>query len=173
MSHRIESPDFNRSFGALSSSTIGSYIASFTIVGTNLGGYVCNPFTISPILNRAQPVRVYIAISPAANSVEVATNVQLDLAITQQAPGLPRVETTIVQLQAIPNPWTTADLIRVLLDNGAGYTFAPNVLDPGTMLGLRITRNGPAAADTWTGSLKIASALDVDYLTLYPWEGCC
>jgi hypothetical protein len=159
-------------FASQSTSSIGNYLASYTVLSSGLGGFYAAPLRTPPNLNRAYPVRCSIFISPSTNSIQAGSFVVLPFAIDRQTPGYARVEYTITSTIPIPNPWNTTDLLKVLIDNGNGWTLDPDVLDPGTLLGFRVARDGAAPGDTFNQSLRIAASVDVEYLPLFPWDGC-
>jgi hypothetical protein len=173
MSQAVLNLPLARTTGTTSNSAIGTYAVALGVQPTLLGGFFASPIRVPLDFNRTQPSRLYVDLAPSANSVAAATFARLELGKTVQAPGAARVEALIAVDWPVPNPWNTTELSRVLLDNGTGYTFNANEIPPAALIGLRLTRNGPHANDTWPGTLLIAQNLQLQYLRLYPWEYCC
>lgn len=173
MSQAVLNLPAGRTFGTVSNAAIGTYAIGFNVNAALLGGYFSAPFKVPLDFNRTQPSRVYVDLSPSANSVAAGTFARLELGKEVQAPGATRVEALLAVDWQVPNPWNTTDLSRVLLDNGTGYTFNANEIPPAAMIGLRLARNGAHVNDTWPGNLIIAGNVILEYLRLYPWECCC
>jgi hypothetical protein len=86
--------------------------------------------------------------------------------------GIP-TESTTTQLQAIPAAWPASSWLEVEIGSAAAPFIAAGLLGLRGLVGLRLTRNGPAAADTWTGTLLLAQFVLLRYHRLCLHPGCC
>src|SRR3989304_5080085 len=95
--------------------------------------------------------------------LQPSTELQLPALRGLAAAGLAPVEATITVVQAIPAAWPFANWLQVELGTPAAPFIPPSTIAPNAILGFRLARNGPAAADTWTGALNLMINLILRY----------
>jgi hypothetical protein len=169
MGTRFLSSPLARAYFAGANSLIGAAVNAIRCAPTTLGGFYAAPFHVPQDLDPAKAAFVYIVVAPTGNSLINGQVVQLQLATTVIDPPVTTDLSVLTLNWAVPNNWLTSQPQSIFLDNGTGVTFNPGELPQETTIGMRISRNGPAAADTFAQSLEIAALLILNYKTKFPW----
>ncbi len=152
-----------RTFGTVSNSAIGQYIAALSVQPTLLGGNYLTPIQVPLDMDVAKPCKIKILISPASNATTNGQVIRFSLAETHVADGGTRTETTVDYDWNVPDNWLTTNNNLITIDSGGGSTFAGSTFTHGQIIGLRVARNGPASQDTFDKSVNIAENALFEY----------
>jgi hypothetical protein len=139
-----------------SASLIGAFLPARAIGASANGGYFCAPVRIPAELDPAQPVSVTILVSPQATSLVDGQAAVLRLSWTRIRGNTDQQNDTLEMAWPIPDGWLAGTQRVVLFDNGNDRTFEAGYLQPGDWLGLQVTRQGTAAADTFAQTILVA-----------------
>jgi len=164
---------FVRSFSSAANSAIGNAIAALSVTGLLLGGEYFEPFRVPEDYDRSREGRLYAFIGNGVGVGPAAGNVQLDVLMGRAAVGAIPAETTTTLVQAIPAAWPASSWLQVEIGTPVAPFVAPGLFTQLGLVGLRLARNGPAAADTWTGTLLLAQFILLRYHRLCLHCGCC
>jgi len=144
-----------RIYASVTNSTIGQYLAAFSVTATQLGGQYLTPFQVPVDMDLTKPCKLKILISPATSATTNGQVIRFSLAETHVADGGTRTETTLDYDWNVPDNWATTSNNEITIDAGSGSTFAGNTFQQGQFIGLRIARNGVASQDTFDKSVNI------------------
>jgi len=154
---------FGRLYGTTALGGLGQAIPSLTMTAAQLGGFFANPILPPYNMDRSRDARLWLTIFSTANPGPAAGNVQLDVGLTLARPGIAVVDAVHSLVQAVPAAWAGSQRIVVEVLNAGGPLIPGRTLERDTLIGLRFARNGPAVADTWTGSLGLVTAAWLEY----------
>lgn len=152
-----------RTYGSAANSIIGQYIAALTVSPTQLGGFYAAPLRVPVDFDVSRPANLFLWLAPVANSLVDGQAVALQCHRTIINADGSVTDTTLDLTWAVPAGWTTVQRTRVLLDAGGGVSIPGGALKRTDFLGLRFSRNGPAAADTFAQSVAFPTALELEY----------
>ncbi len=76
------------------------------------------------------------------------------------------VESLLTYDFPVPTAWPGFAYLKMLVDNGSALTFPANTFVPGDLVGLRFSRSGGAANDTYPNLVQSALALYLRYRVL-------
>jgi len=66
----------------------------------------------------------------------------------------------------VPDSWQLNSVEIVLVDDGNNRTFAPDVFEPGDIIGLRIQLERSHAADTFDQAVKLGAGAVLEYTAI-------
>ncbi len=158
-----------RFFGTAANSAIGLALIAVRTTPTLLGGFFCSPVKIPQDADPAKPSNVTILLNTAANSLVNGQVVQLQLQTTIIVPPVITELPVLTANFAVPNGWLITQPQLVTFNNGNGRTYNPGQIPANARIGIRVTRNGPAAADTYAQSTDLAQYVTFTYSTKFPW----
>lgn len=159
-----------RSYGSVSSGLIGTAILAGTVPSNFLGGWLFEPVFTPLDFARDMPARLYTVLAPA-NTGWVAGDVQIDVVLGYITDGVGPTDATSSYIFTIPASHPISQPFFLELGSEAAPFIPAYTLPPNSMFGIRLVRNGPAAADTWLGSLNVAQTCRLRYSKLC--QFCC
>jgi hypothetical protein len=152
-----------RSYSSAGSAAIGNAIAALSVTGTVIGGQYLEPFRVPEDYDRTREGRLYAFIGNGAATGPAAGNVELNTLMGEAAPAGVPTETTVYTIQAIPATWPASSWMQVEIGTKPDPFLPPATLAQLGLIGIRLSRNGPSANDTWTGTLLIAQFVVLRY----------
>jgi hypothetical protein len=172
MSQAALSFPFVRTHASVTLSLIGTVVAALRSAATQLGGFYAGPLELPRNFDNSYPADLYLTINTAANSLINGQVVRFVLDWTRITAAAAIVNVNFTFNWTVPNGWLTTQPQRVLLDNGSGHTFNAHAFTQLDLLGIRIARDGPNAADTYAQATDLALTLDLRYTSLCR-ANCC
>jgi hypothetical protein len=165
VAQRILSLSGQRSFSAVTTTTISATIPAVTVGASVIGGIYLQPQRLTPQVDVRRSIGVWILLSPAANSLVDGQHVSIQLSVTQVNADGTLTDTNVTYIWPVPNGWLTTDTEFVLIDNGNGVSFDAEFFADQQNIGLRVARLGDKPADTFAQGLKIAEYAVLQYTT--------
>jgi len=152
-----------RNLGTALLGSIGQVLGAQSCGPSVTAGFIAEPFALPRDYDRSRPGFLFALISPTS-IIAPEGNVRLDTTVTVATPPLTITNPffhTLVPIEADPVANRT---IEVPLLSPTGDPALPaSSLPSNSWIGLRIARNGPAAEDTWTGTILLAQGLLLRY----------
>ncbi len=155
----------SRVFGSVTNTILGSAVPAGQVGASSSGGHYMQPIVVPDDMDVSASSSLKVFVAPAANSLVNGQYVRFTLVATTMAHKGARVDTSFNYDWPVPDGWLASDNELVTLDNGSGFSFDPDLFTPGQLVGFRITRDGPNAADTFAQSLLIAQHGFLEYTT--------
>lgn len=154
---------YNRFYASIAETLIGTTITALNVLGTQLGGFYCNPFRVPLYFDRSRDAFLTAYIGNTSGVGPAAGDVALQAIITVLPPAAAPFNLTPIVVVPIAAAWPQNSWLEVDLLN-AGLPPIPAFSIPDkSLLGVRFQRNGPAATDTWTGQLALVTSLTLRY----------
>jgi hypothetical protein len=171
--YRILNLPATRTYATVSNSFLGQHAIAYFVGASSLGGYYTSPIRLPVDFDHTRDSHVYIELgSSAAGTPGTAVTLQAASTRITQAPSL-ITNTTYSFDWPVPGLWPTSNPQRVELLDGLGQPLFPaHSLTPGDLLGLRVTRNGPSATDTWNQGVNFAANVEFYYPQLCQFADC-
>ncbi len=153
-----------RTAGTSASNTLGTGISCRQVVVGNDGGFFAALLEVPLDMDLAEPASVYLLIAPAVNSTMSGGVVRLEVVAGYAKDGqsTPHI-TTVEHNQTVPDSWQTNNVEIVLVDDGNGRTFAPDLFETGDIIGLRVRLERSNAADTFDQAVKLGAGAVLEY----------
>ena len=153
-----------RTAGTSASNTLGTGISCRQVVVGNDGGFFAALLEVPLDMDLAEPASVYLLIAPAVNSTMSGGVVRLEVVAGYAKDGqsTPHI-TTVEHNQTVPDSWQTNNVEIVLVDDGNGRTFAPDLFETGDIIGLRVRLERSSAADTFDQAVKLGAGAVFEY----------
>jgi len=142
---------------------IGNVVVAHSVALSDIGGFYVAPFAIPSDMRREKPSNIYVHIAPLLAPLAEGESIRLKLETTIIHLDRTITEHVVELTWPLPAFWLPTQPERVLIDDGLSQTYAPNTFSSEDFIGLRISRQGPHAADTFDRSLKFADSLDLQY----------
>jgi len=152
-----------RSFGSVTLSALGSYLAAYAVGANNIGGQYLEPFRLPNCFDVSYPASLYIRILTATGTIVPSGQILLTTAWTRVLAAATIVDATFNYLWTPPAVWPANQPIRLLLDNGSGHTFDAHAFKSDDLIGIRHVRNGVSVLDTFLYTTITALALELHY----------
>ncbi len=150
-----------RTYSVTSSVYFGFVTARRITAGFN-GGFYLNPWRIPDDMDVTEPSNVKILVATGATGPASAKVVRILLSDTYIRASVATSDTITFDWTA-PVSWQLGDYRTLLVDNGNGRTYEANHFAIGDLLGLRLSRNGSAAEDTYTTYFSFAEFITFEY----------
>lgn len=150
-------------YSSATSAQMGQMIACHFVTTATSGGFYAAPVPIPADMDVTKSCKVKLLVSTFADSTLSGAIVRYVLGYTVARPGASLTDGSITYDYTAPTNWVTTDPRVVTIDDGSGVTFAANVFQAGDHLGLRISRIGSAAEDTFDKSVNLANVLMLEY----------
>jgi len=154
---------YSRAYSSVTASFIGVVMPANYVTAVTTGGFHTVPFPIPSDMDLTQPVHAKVLITPLSDDTGSGEVVRLSLATTYFKAGEAANESTVTYDWTAPTNWSANDPRLVLIDDGNGRTFAGNTFEAGDYVGLRISRVGAAAEDTFDKSVRFADFVIFEY----------
>ena len=153
-----------RTAGTSASNTLGTGISCRQVVVGNDGGFFAALLEVPLDMDLAERASVYLLIAPAVNSTMSGGVVRLEVVAGYAKDGqsTPHI-TTVEHNQTVPDSWQTNNVEIVLVDDGNGRTFAPDLFETGDIIGLRVRLERSSAADTFDQAVKLGACAVFEY----------
>lgn len=153
-----------RTAGTSSSNTLGTGISCRQVGVGNDGGFYTALLEVPTDMDVTEPVSVFLLIAPAVNSAMGGGVVRLEAVagFAKDGQSTPHT-TTVAHNQTVPDSWQANSVEIVLVDDGNGRTFAPNLFEVGDVIGLRIRLERSHAADTFDQAVKLGAGAVFEY----------
>jgi hypothetical protein len=152
-----------RIFAAATNALIGNATQTFNVTAAALGGFYAQPFRLPENYDRSREGRLYAFIANGAGVGPAAGNVQLEATRGISTGGTAPVDTVLTTLAAIPAAWPVNNWIYLELGSALLPFYPAASLPQFALCGIRLSRNGPAAADTWASTLGLVANLVLRY----------
>jgi len=157
---------FSRVYGSVTNSALGLAVPGGQVGASLVGGHYTQPIIVPHDMNVAGSSSLKVFVAPSANSLVNGQFVRFAVVATTVTHKGARVDTSFNYDWPVPDGWLATDSELVTLSNGSGFSFDPNLFSAGQLVGFRIARDGPNAADTFAQSLIIAQHGFLEYTTL-------
>ena len=154
---------FSRVSGSVTNSTLGQAVPAGQVGASSLGGHYTQPIIVPQDMDVTASSSLKVVVAPSANSLVNGQFVRFTVVATTVTHKGARVDTSFNYDWPVPDGWLASDNEHVTLSNGSGFSFNPNLFTPGQLVGFRIARDGPNAADTFAQSLLIAQHSFFEY----------
>lgn len=153
-----------RTAGTSASNTLGQGISCRQVDAGNDGGFHAALLEVPQDMDVAEPVSILLLITAAVNSTMSGGVVRLEVVAGYAKDGqsTPHI-TTVAHNQTVPDSWQTNNVEIVLVDDGNGRTFAPDLFEAGDVIGLRIRLERSHAADTFDQAVKLGAGAVFEY----------
>ena len=153
-----------RTAGTTASNTLGTGISCRQVNAGNDGGFFAALLAVPLDMDVTEPVSIFLLIAAAVNSAMSGGVVRLEVVAGYAKDGQSTPHTTtIAHNQTVPDSWQTNNVEIVLVDDGNGRTFAPDLFEAGDIIGLRIRLQRSNAADTFDQAVKLGAGAAFEY----------
>ena len=154
---------FSRALGSITNSALGLAVPAEQVTASLFGGHYMQPIIVPHDMDVAASSSLKVFVAPSANSLVNGQFVRFAVVATTVTHKGARVDTSFNYDWPVPDGWLATDSELVTLSNGSGFSFNPNLFTPGQLVGFRVARDGPNAADTFAQSLLIAQHAFFEY----------
>ena len=144
-----------RTFASVSTTTLGTAITGQTVGPSQLGGLFYEPLPVPRDYDRSRPGYLYAALANTGIVGPPTGAVVIQSTRTLAPPPGPPSNLTLSQTFTPPANWDASNWLLLELLNAGGPYFPASSIADQSLLGIRISRDGPNAADTWTATLTI------------------
>ncbi len=160
---RIMTAGYDRTYQSAIATYIGtSMTARYVNAGYNGGFYAC-PLRIPENMDVGEPCSIKVLVVPTASATTNGQVVRFELAYSRVTPPGSLSNSSLEYDWDVPDDWTTSDYEIVTIDNGNGRTFEADTFTNGDVVGIRISRQGGVAQDTFDQGIKFALQLQFQY----------
>lgn len=153
-----------RNAGTSASNTLGQGISCRQVGVGNDGGFLAALLEVPPDMDLAEPVSIHLLIAAAVDSTMSGGVVRVEVVAGYAKDGQSTPHVTIVaHNQTVPDLWQANNVETLLVDDGNGRTFPPDLFEVGDIIGLRIRLERSHAADTFDQAVKLGAGAVFEY----------
>ena len=160
---RVLTTGYVRTYGTTTSQIIGTYMTARYIGAGNNGGFHAAGIHIPADMDAAAPSVVRLLVATATDSQTDGLKVQFGVHCSAFTQAGSLTNTLVSYDWDVPDGWTMSEYKVVTIDNGNGHTYDANTFANGDIVGIRVSRQGSAAQDTYDKAVKIAEYLQFEY----------
>ena len=155
---------YARNSGVSSAAVLGEGMACRQVNPGNDAGFYTNSVGIPGEMDPAEPCSILVLIAAAANSMlsNLVVRVEVAAAYAKDGQSTPHT-TTVVYDCEVPDSWHEDAVEIVRIDDGNGWTFAPNLFEAGDLIGLRVRLVRSAVEDNFDQAVKLGTGAIFEY----------